>query len=453
MKILVGVHQFLPDFTTGTEILAFQTARQLRGMGHQVTVFTGWPTADRRMSGRFDEYTHQGLRVLRYYRLRGARLGNRDALEQEYNDPVVYDFLLGYLRESTTEVVHFFHLHRLTGAAVDACQAAGVPAALTVTDFWSICPTVQLTLPDGRPCPGPTASAGNCVRHLAALTQPRWLVGLLNGTPDWLLNPALRILDAKVFQGLGGVGQVRAVRARAGYLGERLNRLTRVVVPTRLTEGVLRANGLDPERILYSPYGIDMNGLKRGARDRVGRPLRFGFIGTLREHKGAHVLVQAIRCLPGELPVEVRIYGDESEATAYIAGLRDTAAGDSRIQWRGTFPNAGLGEVLDGLDVLVVPSVWYENAPLVVYAAQAAGCPVVGSDVAGLAEVIRDGDNGRLFATGDPAALADVMRALVHAPDEVLAMSSRAVVPRSIESYARGMYGMYIDMLGKSAAR
>jgi len=56
------------------------------------------------------------------------------------------------------------------------------------------------------------------------------------------------------------------------------------------------------------------------------------------------------------------------------------------------------------MDVLVVPSTWYENTPFVVLEAFAAGVPVIAADLGGLGEIV-DEKNGLLFAAGDPAAL------------------------------------------------
>ncbi|MBK7766259.1 MAG: glycosyltransferase [Sulfuritalea sp.] len=61
------------------------------------------------------------------------------------------------------------------------------------------------------------------------------------------------------------------------------------------------------------------------------------------------------------------------------------------------------------LDVLVVPSLWHENSPLVIYSAQAARCPVIGSDVEGIAEVVRDDVDGLLFQRGNVAALMQTL--------------------------------------------
>ena len=76
-----------------------------------------------------------------------------------------------------------------------------------------------------------------------------------------------------------------------------------------------------------------------------------------------------------------------------------------RITFRGPYGHEELAEAISSIDVLVVPSVWYENTPFVVLEAFATGRPVIASDLGGLSELVKDGVNGRTFRAGDPGAL------------------------------------------------
>jgi glycosyltransferase involved in cell wall biosynthesis len=88
------------------------------------------------------------------------------------------------------------------------------------------------------------------------------------------------------------------------------------------------------------------------------------------------------------------------------------AADDERITFAGTFPPEGIGAVLTEMEVLVVPSRWYENTPLVVYSAFAAGTPVVATNLGGLSEVVKHEENGMLFELEDAEGLAKQLRRL-----------------------------------------
>ena len=87
---------------------------------------------------------------------------------------------------------------------------------------------------------------------------------------------------------------VRALDQRAGFLRERMNKLDRVVVPTRLMEELLVKNGLKPDKVVFSRFGIRPTPIEPRKQDTADN-IRIGFIGGLSEHKGAHLLVSAVR--------------------------------------------------------------------------------------------------------------------------------------------------------------
>ncbi len=112
VRILLTVHQFLPDHTTGTEVLTFQAARELERRGHEVRIVTGYPMKQAPASSkRFDQYEYQGLRVERYYHHEGTAIGRQSNIaELEYDNHLFSDWLRQYLGEWRPDIVHFFHL-------------------------------------------------------------------------------------------------------------------------------------------------------------------------------------------------------------------------------------------------------------------------------------------------------------------------------------------------------
>ena len=177
--------------------------------------------------------------------------------------------------------------------------------------------------------------------------------------------------------------------------------------------------------------------------------LRIGFIGTLYHHKGAHVLLEAVRSLPTDMPLKVKIYGELEQFPEYARTLRSIAGNDHRIEFCGTFPNTRIGEIFYGLDVLVVPSLWYENSPLTLSFAQAARVPVVATDSEGMNEVIADGENGFLFEKGDVKGLADIIRMLCNDRVLVKQLSDHARQPKSISSYVDELERIYDDVVNR----
>jgi glycosyltransferase involved in cell wall biosynthesis len=164
------------------------------------------------------------------------------------------------------------------------------------------------------------------------------------------------------------------------------------------------------------PYGLQPGRVRPAAVVRPRRPLRLGFCGVLSPWKAAHVAIDAVRRT--QAAVELTVHGrlHEPMFADYIASLRARAGDDGRIRFANAFDSSQIDRVFAEMDVLVVPSTWYENTPFVVLEAFAAGVPVFASDLGGLSEIVRDGANGRLFPAGDVAALARLIEACAADP-------------------------------------
>ncbi len=450
MKILLVSHLFLPDYFSGTEILTLHTALELQSRGHEVQVLTGFPaTGTLADAERFDRYEYEGIAVTRFKHAHTPMGDQHNEAEQEYDNHLVAKKFAALLDEFQPDLVHFFHLMRISASVVDVCRVRGLPTVLTPTDFWFVCPTSQLRLPDGSMCPGPDALGANCVRHLASLKMRGFAASALAQLPAPLLSGVVRLAVLAPLRPFKPFSLVAALSRRQTFLKERLNRMDRVLVPTRSMQQILQRHGLDPARVQFCPYGIRLPKLPARA-PRASGPLRLGLIG-IGEHKGAHVVIQAMRKL-SDVDLALRIYGRESDFPDYVRRLKALAGADPRVQFSGSFPNDQIGLILSQLDVLLVPSLWFENAPLVIHSAQAAGVMVVASDVAGIAELITDGDNGRLFPAGDVDRLAGIIAALAQDRDQIERYSERARMPKTIASYVEELIAVYAE-LGVSAGR
>ena len=444
MNFLLTVHQFLPEHSAGTEILTFKVAKELQSRGHEVSVFTGCPAQiPMNESERFDRYVYEGITVHRFH-YASIPLGSQDnIIETEYNNLFFADYFRQYLIEFKPDIVHFFHLSKLSASAIDICVDLGIPRVMTTTDFWLVCPTNQLRLPDGKLCNGPNRSSVNCLRHIVEISQSSKTHARLRTLPDWLVTLLIWIIKNKLLPKLWFSDYVSALVDRQQFMKNRMNKLDRVLVPTRLMQNILQNNGLNPNLISYLPYGLDVEDIVPDDNKGSKKELRVGFIGTLFEHKGTHLLIEAIQDLLPNLAIELKIYGKLEEFPEYVAKLYEITKGDPRIKFCGTFPNQEIGKVFAELDVLVVPSVWYENTPLVIYSAQAAKCPVIATNLGGMSEVIHHEVNGLLFEKGNIVELANSIRCLHE--DRVLlkSLAINAVNPKSIQKYVSELEHIY----------
>jgi glycosyltransferase involved in cell wall biosynthesis len=451
LKILYTTHQFLPDYSAGTEILTYSTAKEMSRRGHEVCIFTGYPVkAAVEAANAFDRYEYDGMYVDRFFHSHTSSLRPRNPMEAEYNNLFYADFFRRRLRVLRPDVVHFYHLQRLSASIIDVCRELGIPTLFSATDFWPVCPTNQLLLPDHSRCSGPEKGMVNCVRHLAAISQGQRIRSILDRAPDWLMGIAIRSARSAALRSEKRfVPLVTALAARPAYLKERMNRIGLVLVATRFMGEMLCRYGLEAGRVRHVPFGIDHAQITRVSAKGIEKQLCVGFIGTLYHHKGAHVLLEAVRSLPTDIPLKVKIFGDLEQFPEYVRTLRSVAGDDDRIEFCGTFPNSAIGEIFYDLDVLVVPSLWYENSPLVLSFAQAARVPVVATNSEGIQEVIADGENGFLFEKGDVERLSGIIRMLCEDRSVVKRLSDRARMPKSASAYVDELERMYDDVVNR----
>ncbi len=364
-----------------------------------------------------------------------------------------------WLDRERPDVCHVHHLLGLGPEFVGEARARGIPVCWTAHDLWAVCHRWTLLRPDLSPCSGPEAEA--CARCDLAVAH-------LNGLPELgdyhvgvdpaLLEPADRErLEALLHGDLAAAGvspellsSARAERARLDAARRTaLAAVDLALVPTHFLRDRLLGAGFDPRRVRLRPYAIPTAELARLAPPQPRSPVRFGFVGGVVKHKGLHVLLEAFQRL--DVPAELEIHGDSNDR-AYVERVRG-AAERGGARWCGAFPRAELPRVLDGLDVLCVPSLWSENQPFVIREAFAARRPVIASDTPALSESVRDGIDGLLVARGDVEAWTLALRRLATEPDTVRKLSAAAPQVLDLEAEAGELLGIYAELLDSARRR
>jgi glycosyltransferase involved in cell wall biosynthesis len=204
--------------------------------------------------------------------------------------------------------------------------------------------------------------------------------------------------------------------------------VTHFLAPSNTLRERFLTFGIEPPRITYQEQGIDQSGFG-GIERTTSRQLRIGFMGSLLVSKAPHLLFEAFAGLaPGTASLHVfgsyaAYHGDDSyqRTLAAVPVIQD-------VHLHGPVPHDRIPSVLASIDVLVVPSVWIENAPFVIREAFVAGIPVIASNIGGMAEMVSDGENGLLFEVGNAADLRRCLTRLIDEPG--LSARLRAGIPR-----------------------
>ncbi len=317
------------------------------------------------------------------------------------------------LEEFRPDVVHLHNIyHQLSPSILRPIREAGVPAVMTLHDYKLACPTYRF-LDHGRICEA-------CV-------------------PRRFWNAPLRrcnrgSLTASVASGFE-LGLHSLIRA--------YDPVRRFACPSRFLESKMRAARVYPDRLRWVPNFVDAAAIR--PKEAPGGPILYA--GRLSHEKGVDLLVEAVARRPA-LRLEIAGDGPERGALEQLASRR--GAGD-RVRFHGHLAPDALDALRRRCAVMAVPSRWYENMPLSVLEAFAAGLPVVGTGLGGLPELIEDRVDGILVPAEDAAALADALEDLVCDPGRAFAMG-RAAREKAERAFNPELHLERLDALYREAA-
>lgn len=208
-------------------------------------------------------------------------------------------------------------------------------------------------------------------------------------------------------------------------------RVDRFICPSKNVLETCKKIGIDEEKLVYLPYGIDLSKFKiaKTPRKRV-----VGFVGQLERVKGCHVLINAFKRVVEEISSAcLDIVGDGREENS-LRNLVNSLGLKKNVYFLGRKKEAELKDFYPSVQFLVVPSIWLETPALVTYEAMASGRPVIASDIGDFPELIKNGENGLLFKPNDSKDLADKIIYLLKNPKEVEIMEKNAL--KTIKRYS-----------------
>jgi glycosyltransferase involved in cell wall biosynthesis len=421
MKILIAVHHFPPTFTSGAEWRAHRTARGLQQAGHQVQVVCVESiTNGVEQTLKYTKTNCDGLAVHRLY-LDTSQL----PFQWSYRNPLIGQYVGDLLQEFKPDVLHLISGYLMSGSTVEAAQELGVPVVLTLTDFWFLCPRITLVRSDGSLCVSPAEPLA-CTLCLRKQKRRYRLLDQLSGGA---IGQALCLAWQK-----RGSALLRALRERRCYLLSLLDTVDAAISPSRFLQSLFEAQGVSPRHFVHMRQGLDVSDWVEAEPLKDNSHLQFGYIGQIAAHKGVDILIAAFQRLhAGERSLRLVICGDMEQFPRFVRQLRKRVVSRRDVVFTGRFEHSKIRQVHAGIDVLVVPSVWYENSPNVILEAFATGTPVVVSRLGGMAELVTDGVNGFQFEAGDAGDLARVLQRFIDQPDLVRALGREMPAVKTAE--------------------
>ncbi|MGB8897848.1 MAG: glycosyltransferase [Methylocella sp.] len=444
MKIALYVHCFFPRHFYGTEAYTLALAKELAAAGHEPVVVSATLAGEPGQRNVIEDYIHEGVRVVSI----DKNLFPNRCVRDSYEQPALRHLHERLLRQLRPDVIHVCHLISHTTALLEVARRMNIPVFATLTDFFGFCYNNQLESAGGTLCEGPDPERANCIACFLKLAGSR------PNAPFLAKLGGHKAVRAPVSRQLARLGRREQepftissfapndIVLRPGILRRAMEVYREAIAPTLFLKGAYERNGF-PAPLRLSHFGIEIDRSPKPARNDP-RLVRLGFIGQLSPHKGAHLLVEALRA-SGRANLSLSLWGPQDQDPAYYAKLWRQAEG-LQIKFPGILPRAELAEAFGTLDFLAIPSTWYENSPLILLQALATHTPVIVADVPGMTEFVANGVNGFHFGRGNLGSLTDILRKVADEPylaSEMGAASSYERVPADMASDLLALYAAH----------
>lgn len=375
MKILYLIHRFYPESYAGTQKFCLNISTMMQRFGHEVKVLTYSFYKDLSYNGTYKnlmiksfKYKNIPVTAIRFKKepfVRYNFYGNEDSKK------IAKDVI----QAINPDIIHMLHPGKM-GDFIEVAGDLGIPYIITLTDFMFMCPKGIMLTSDLEICEGP--DEGEQCKRLCRET--------INSTDNSRYKKSEEIL----------------VKAKS------------IISPSKFIADMFN-NEFENINVQVVNHGIDYSKIIKNRRVyKMGDKINFCYAGTIAYHKGVHVILDAFE----------KIYSNNFSLKIYGAGEYDLYNNklsridkNKEIEFCGIFNEEEVGEVFSNVDVVIVPSLWYENYPLVLHEALACNVPIITSNIGGMKEKIKDGINGFTFNVGNSEELKRIIEKIIENPE------------------------------------
>jgi glycosyltransferase involved in cell wall biosynthesis len=268
------------------------------------------------------------------------------------------------------DIAHAHNIyHHISPAILGQLKTLGIPTVMTLHDFKIACPAYKMFTHDGT-----------CERCKGGAI---WNVAVHKCVKESRLLSLIIMMESTVHR----------------LLGCYAHNVDQFVTPSRFYLEKYVEWGWRREKFIYLPNFVDVS--KFSPRDKVGKA--FVFFGRLGPEKGLATFIRAI----AQAGVKGWIVGTGPEEEK-LRSLAQELCAD--IEFLGYKTGEALSDTISNARAVVLPSEWYENAPMSVMESYALERPVIGAAIGGIPELIRPEETGAVFPSGDVRALAEELR-------------------------------------------
>jgi len=348
--------------------------------------------------------------------------------------PGFKDFIVGF----KPDIIHFHDQnHGASLTHLRMIHELGIRTILTYHTPGQSCPQRGLLYQNRTPCNGKLKSFRCTECQLRSFNVP---VPINYIAASRLFSKADKITSGKL-------KKMVAHRNLTGKFIQSFNEFYELVdvvhVYAEWVHEMMLSNGVNGEKIrFFRTGGKNRSPEQEHAKYNENEELKLAFIGRCTHIKGVETLIRAVKMMEGSYSVKVYFYGPYWN-DSYGRKMLKIIDNDPRFIEPELVSNESLPKKLQQMDLCVVPSLWLETGPITVFDSFSAGIPVIGSNLGGIRELVKNEINGLLFEPGDPVDLKNKILDVIKKPDLLSQMTENIGNPRTMTDVARDTKLMY----------
>lgn len=362
MKICLISNLYPPNVLGGAEVSVKKVSEELVKKGHEVIVITT----------PFSENDVEIINGVKIYQVKPLNLyeiyhhPNQSMLLKplwhiiDLWNPFNEKNIRKILKSENPDIVHVHNFKGLSLSSFAPAKSLGIPLVFTAHDYSLICMRANLLNSSGEICKNPSS-----------------LCKIYNQIQKYLVK----------------------------------NKVDLLISPSEFVINKLKSEGLFKDvKSKKIPLGIDFKSKEKIEKDYS--LINILYVGNLGEHKGVHFLLKAFKNINNR-NIRLDIVGKG----LYREKLELMSENDNRIKFYDFLEGEELIKMYRNANLTVVPSIWYDNSPMVIYESFSCRTPVIGSRIGGIPELIEDGFNGFLFEAGNVNELQQLLENLIDSPE------------------------------------
>jgi len=358
MKICLISNLYPPNVLGGAEVSVKKVSEELVKKGHEVIVITTpFSENDVEIINGVKIYQVKPLNLYEIYHHPNQSMLLKPLwhiidLWNPYDERIIENIL----KTENPDVVHIHNFKGLSLSSFAPAKSLKIPLVFTTHDYSLVCMRANLLNSSGEICKNPSALC-------------------------------------KIYN------QIQKHLAK--------NKVDLLISPSQFVINKLKSNGLFKDvKSKKIPLGIELKDNEKFEKDYSQTNILY--VGNLGEHKGVHILLKAFRKIENRnIRLDIVGKGLCSEK------LKSMSENDNRIKFHDFLEGKELIKMYQQANLTVVPSIWYDNSPMVIYESFSCRTPVIGSKIGGIPELIEDGFNGYLFEAGN----VNVLENLIDSPE------------------------------------